>query len=127
MLDLKWIRENEEEVRLMLKHRGANFPLDELLKLDAVRREKLTAVEALKARRNDGSKLVGSLKREGKDASALLDELRKLDEEIGNLDAEVSSIQGKIDELLLQIPNRVHASVPVGRDEEENVVVRTWG
>ena len=127
LLDLKWIRENEEEVRLMLKHRGANFPLDELLKLDAVRREKLTAVEALKARRNDGSKLVGSLKREGKDASALLDELRKLDEEIGNLDAEVSSIQGKIDELLLQIPNRVHASVPVGRDEEENVVVRTWG
>jgi len=127
LLDIKWIRENPDEVRKMLENRGYDYPLDELLRLDTLRRQKLIEVENLKAKRNEGSKEVARLKSEGGDPSELMEEIRNINDTIKALDQEVQEIETKLRDLLLQIPNRPHESVPVGKSEEDNVVIRHFG
>jgi len=82
LLDIKWIRENPDEVRKMLENRGYDYPLDELLRLDGLRRQKLIEVENLKAKRNEGSKEVARLKSKGEDPSQLMEEIRSINETI---------------------------------------------
>ena len=127
MLDIKWIRENTDEVKKMLENRGYDYPLDELLKLDTLRREKLIEVESLKAKRNEGSKEVARLKSEGKDPSDLMEEIRGINETIKTLDQEVQEIETRLRDLLLLIPNKPHETVPVGKSDEDNLVVRHVG
>ncbi|WP_057940943.1 serine--tRNA ligase [Acetomicrobium hydrogeniformans] len=127
MLDIKWIRENPDEARRMLQNRGYEYPLDELLDLDSLRRQKLIEVEGLKAKRNEGSKEVAKLKSKGEDPSNLMEEIRNINEDIKVLDKEVQDIEENLRDLLLQIPNKPHESVPVGKSEEDNVVVRSVG
>lgn len=127
MLDIKWIRENPDEARSMLQNRGYEYPLDELLDLDSLRRQKLIEVEGLKAKRNEGSKEVAKLKSKGEDPSDLMEEIRNINEDIKVLDKEVQDIEENLRDLLLQIPNKPHESVPVGKSEEDNVVVRSVG
>jgi seryl-tRNA synthetase len=127
LLDIKWIRENPDEARRMLQNRGYEYPLDELLDLDSFRRQKLIEVEGLKAKRNEGSKEVAKLKSKGEDSSDLMEEIRNINEDIKVLDKEVQDIEEKLRDLLLQIPNKPHESVPVGKSEEDNVIVRSVG
>ncbi|KRT36158.1 serine--tRNA ligase [Acetomicrobium hydrogeniformans ATCC BAA-1850] len=127
LLDIKWIRENPDEARRMLQNRGYEYPLDELLDLDSLRRQKLIEVEGLKAKRNEGSKEVAKLKSKGEDPSNLMEEIRNINEDIKVLDKEVQDIEENLRDLLLQIPNKPHESVPVGKSEEDNVVVRSVG
>ena len=127
MLDLKWVRENPEEVAQMLKNRNNAFPLDELLKLDEKRKSALLEVEKLKEKRNAGAKQVGVLKKNGENADALMEEMRQLGDRIGELDAKTAEIQAELDNMALSIPNKVHSSVPVGKDENDNVEIRRWG
>ena len=127
MLDLKWVRENPEEVAQMLKNRNNSFPLDELLKLDEKRKAALLEVEKLKEKRNTGAKQVGVLKKNGENADALMEEMRQLGDRIGELDAKTAEIQAELDNMALSIPNKVHSSVPVGKDENDNVEIRRWG
>ncbi|SDY03863.1 seryl-tRNA synthetase [Acetomicrobium thermoterrenum DSM 13490] len=127
MLDIKWIRENPDVARRMLQNRGYEYPLDELLDLDSLRRQKLIEVEGLKAKRNEGSKKVAKLKSKGEDPSDLMEEIRNINEDIKVLDKEVQDIEENLRDLLLQIPNKPHESVPVGKSEEDNVVVRSVG
>lgn len=127
MLDIKWIRENPDEARRMLQNRGYEYPLDELLDLDSLRRQKLIEVEGLKAKRNEGSKEVAKLKSKAEDPSDLMEEIRNINEDIKVLDKEVQDIEENLRDLLLQIPNKPHESVPVGKSEEDNVVVRSVG
>lgn len=127
MLDLKWVRENPEEVAQMLKNRNNSFPLDELLKLDEKRKAALLEVEKLKEKRNAGAKQVGVLKKNGENADALMEEMRQLGDRIGELDAKTAEIQAELDNMALSIPNKVHSSVPVGKDENDNVEIRRWG
>ncbi len=127
MLDLKWVRENPEEVAQMLKNRNNSFPLDELLKLDEKRKAALLEVEKLKEKRNAGAKQVGVLKKNGENADALMEEMRQLGDKIGELDAKTAEIQAELDNMALSIPNKVHSSVPVGKDENDNVEIRRWG
>ncbi|MBC7322017.1 MAG: serine--tRNA ligase [Acetomicrobium sp.] len=127
MLDIKWIRENPDEARRMLQNRGYEYPLDELLDLDSLRRQKLIEVEGLKAKRNEGSKEVAKLKSKGEDPSDLMEEIRNINEDIKVLDKEVQDIEENLRDLLLQIPNKPHESVPVGKSEEDNVIVRSVG
>lgn len=127
MLDIKWIRENTDEVKRMLENRGYDYPLDELLKLDTLRREKLIEVEGLKAKRNEGSKEVARLKSEGKDPSDLVEEIRGINETIKTLDQEVQEIETRLRDLLLLIPNKPHETVPVGKSEEDNLTIRHVG
>ena len=127
MLDIKWVRERPDEVREMLAQRRSAFPLDTLLEVDRRRRDLLGEGEELKARRNEGSRRVGEAKKKGENADALMEEMRLLGERVGAIDEEGASLDRQMEELLSQIPNRPHVSVPRGADEESNVVVRSWG
>ncbi len=127
MLDMKWIREHPDEVREMLERRRNNFPLGSLLEADSRRRDLLADVEALKAQRNEGSRRVGEARKKGEDAEGLMEDMRLLGDRVASIDEKISALDLQMEEWLSQIPNRPHASVPVGAGEEDNVVVRTWG
>lgn len=124
MLDLKYIREHPDEVKEALVKRNEMAPLDEILELDERRRTLLTDVQGLRHQRNVTSKEIGQMKEKDQ---ALIEEMRRLGDEIKALDQEVKSIEEELNHLLLQLPNLPHPSVPVGKDESENVMVRQEG
>ncbi|NPV51947.1 MAG: serine--tRNA ligase [Firmicutes bacterium] len=127
MLDIKLIRSNPDIVRDALRKRGEDAPLDELLQVDEERRGTLYEVEQLKRRRNEVSEEIAQMKRNGRDASALIVEMREVSDKIKAMDERVRALDDRIIELLLAIPNIPHESVPVGKDETENIEVRRWG
>ena len=127
MLDIKLVRSQPEKVREGMAKRGAKVPLDEFLKIDEERRKKLVEVEQLKNRRNTVSKEVGRLKAQGQDASALIKEMQEEGEKIARLDQEIRAMEAQLEAILMVIPNIPHESVPVGKDETENQLIRTWG
>ncbi len=127
MLDIKLVRTDPDRVREGMTKRNANVPLDEFLRLDEDRRKRLVEVEQLKNRRNVVSKEVGKLKAQGQDASAIIAEMQQVGEDIAKLDLEVREIEERLNQILMVIPNIPHESVPVGKDETQNQVVRTWG
>ena len=118
MLDLKFIRENIDLVRAGVAKRQDTAPLDEILQLDAERRKKIIELEDLRHERKEVS-------REKKMEAT--EEGRDLRVTIRGLEEEVRSLDKQLEELLLQIPNIPHPSVPTGKDETDNVVVRSWG
>jgi seryl-tRNA synthetase len=127
MLDIKMVRANPERVREGMVKRNAKVPLDDFLKLDEARRGKLVEVEQLKNRRNNVSKEVGRLKAQGQDASALIKEMQEEGDSIQRLDGEIRELEERLQEILMVIPNLPHESVPVGKDETENQMIRKWG
>jgi seryl-tRNA synthetase len=130
MLDLKFIRENVDKVRKMLRDRNTSDSLgdlDELLQCDEKRRGLLPEVETLRRRRNEASKEVAALKREDKDASELIEEIREIREKIRQMEDSIRTQEARVKEIVLTIPNIPHPSVPIGEDPRANVVVRTWG
>ncbi|MBA7715633.1 Serine--tRNA ligase [subsurface metagenome] len=120
MLDLKFIRENTELVRQAMEKRQDSAPLDEILQLDQERRQKILELEDLRHTRKQASK-------ERKAEKETADSARKLRENIRELEEEVRILDNQLEELLLQIPNIPHPTTPAGKDETDNVVVRTWG
>lgn len=126
MLDIRRIRKNPEEVISALEKRHGSYPIDEVLKLDEERRSILTKVEEMKAKQNTMSKEIPKLKKEGKDASSILDEMKTLSENIKELDLKVKEIDVELKDLLLHIPNTPHESVVEGKSDEDNVEIRKW-
>jgi seryl-tRNA synthetase len=129
MLDLKLIREKPEWVKARLSTRGQDFPVEEILSLDQQRRELLQKVESLRHLRKEKSEQIGRLKKQGKDeeANLLAQEVKKIGEELKTLEAELSQVENNLQEKLLYLPNIPHETVPVGKDDSENVVVKRWG
>lgn len=127
MLDMKFIREHAEEVKENLKNRHNSFDIDEVLALDAKRRELLQETEALKSERNAETKKIAVAKKAGEDASAAIAEMKAVGEKIAAIDKELGAVEGDLHEKLLHIPNMTDASVPVGVDDSENPEVRRWG
>ena len=127
MLDIKRIRQNPQELIDALKKRNSPIDVTELLTLDENRRELLGQVEALKNRRNEESKKIAQVKKAGGDASAVMEEMRQVGDQIAALDKQVGEIDDKINYILMRLPNIPHASVPVGKDDSENVEQRRWG
>jgi len=127
VLDIKFIRENPELIRKAVRDKGEEVDIDRLLQLDAERRELLSRVEGLKHRRNVASDRIGALKREGRDPSEVIAEMRGLSSEIKELDGRLRSIEEELDRLLLMVPNVPDPSVPVGGGPEDNVEVKRWG
>ncbi len=127
MLDLRLVREHPNIIRDMLAKRGVSFPLDELLTKDAKRRQMLTEVQRLKHQRNLLSLEIAQAKREGKDVSEKMLAVKELSEKIDKLDSEAEALDQEVSNLLKALPNLIHESVPIGRDESDNVVVRSWG
>jgi len=126
MIDLKLIREHPDLVRREIAKLNTTAPIDDILVLDAKRRDLLQEVEALKAQRNAASKEISRLK-DPAEREARIAEMRAVGERIALLDAEVRSVDERLNQLLLEVPNLPHPDVPVGKDETENVVVRTVG
>ncbi|MGI6251978.1 MAG: serine--tRNA ligase [Aminivibrio sp.] len=127
MLDIRWIRAEPDEVRKLLADRNSDVDIAPLLEMDGIRRDLVTETEELKARRNEGSRKVGAARARGEDADALMEEMREIGEEIREIDGRISEIDEKMSEIMLALPNRPHSSVPVGKDENDNVEVRRWG
>jgi seryl-tRNA synthetase len=128
MLDIKRIREKEQEVRAGLQARGADTKLlDQAVELDKKRRALLTEVESLKNERNKTSKDIGALKKKGENTDAAQKAMRDLGDRIAAIDSEVGDIDTALRNILLIIPNIPHSSLPVGPDKTHNRVARQWG
>ena len=126
MIDLKLIREKPDDVREAMAKLQATAPIDEILALDEQRRNILSQVEALRARRNEVSKQVGRL-RGAAEAEPLKEEMRQVGEQIKALDERVKAVDERLNLALMEVPNLPHESVPVGRDDRDNVVAGTEG
>jgi len=130
MLDLRWIRQNPDEVRGQLAARGAREVTDaavaRLLELDEARRRSIAMVESLKARRNAVSLEVGDRKRRREDADSLILEMRTVSDRIQGGDAELRMLEENIRDILLRTPNLPAVGVPEG-GEDRNEVLRSWG
>ena len=130
MLDIKLIRENPKLVENDLKKRGDEEKLKllkALIESDKKYREELQELEKLKHDRNVISDEVAKLKKEGKDASKKIKEASELPEKIKKLEEDVLRQKEMIDFSIMRIPNILHESVPVGKDESEDVIIKTWG
>lgn len=127
MLDIRFIRENVAVVREALQKRNSQLSFSEFLAFEGERRDMMKKSEDLKSRRNTVSEEIGRLKRDNKDASAFLDEMRDVSDRIKELDESIRILDEKINSFILIIPNIPHSSVPAGKDETENVVARRWG
>ena len=129
MLDIKNIRANLQTAQSRLKRRGPNYSgqLEKLVEQDSDRRAALQKSETLKNRKKTLSAQIGSLKREVKDAGELMEEVKKINAEIKLLDDRVRVMDGEIRQKLLYIPNLPDETVPEGKDESQNQVVRHWG
>jgi seryl-tRNA synthetase len=127
MLDLKLLRSEPERVKAALARRGAGGEVDELLNLDARRRELLPRVEDAQAERNAASKRIGEIKREGGDADAEIAAVGRLRETIDSGKEELEAIEGALRELTLVLPNIPDDDAPDGMVEEDAVVLREVG
>ena len=128
MIDLKLVRTNPEIVKEALEKRGEDTAvLAEIGKLDEKRRDLLFQAEQRKNLRNSTSEKIGQLKKAGKNPQDLVDHMRKVGEEIKELDGKVRGVEEEIEALLLRIPNLTHPSLPVGKDDADNVQLSSWG
>lgn len=128
MLDIRLVREQTETVTTSLKNRGEDITiLDTFLVIEEKRRELLKAVEEQRQHRNRLSGEVGKLKKSGKDASGILTEAKKISDDIAEKEHELKELEHTSLKELLIIPNVPHETVPTGKDETENVEIRSHG
>ena len=129
MLDIKFIRNNLDEVKIAMKNRNEDMDrtIDELIDLDAQRRNITASVEQMKAKQNSVTKNIPVLKKKGEDISSLMLEMKELSDKITDLNTKLSSIEDCQRDILLKIPNIPNKSVPIGKDDSDNVEIRRWG
>jgi len=130
MLDIRVVRENPQLIESNLKKRN-DFEkikwLNDLLKKDADFRELLQKAELLRQKRNQLTKEVEKLKREKKPVKKAIEEAKKIPELIKKAEEKAKALKEKVDFYLLRLPNLLHESVPLGKDESDNPVVGSWG
>lgn len=127
MLDPRFVRKNPELVEEALEKRGLGITLTKFQKVDVKWRELIQEVEQLKSRRNKVSQEVAQRKKAKEDVGGLIAEMKVVSQRIRDLDTEVKVLEGRLEDILLEIPNIPHTSVPRGRDDSDNELIRTWG
>ena len=127
MLDFKYLRDHIDEVREKIEQRGVEVNWENFLDLDISRRELLTEVERLRYQKNTVSEKISQLKREKKDASQEIENMRVLSQHIKELDSQLQDKETALKELMLIIPNIPHSSVAVGKSSEENPEIKKCG
>jgi seryl-tRNA synthetase len=127
MLDVKFIRQNADLVKTSLKNRGASIGLDPLMEKDHERRTLIQKAEELKAARNQFSMKIAKAKGQGGDLEQEKAEMRRISDEIKDLDTRIRDVETAMETMAMEIPNIPHESVPVGSDPNDNQVVRSWG
>ena len=130
MLEMKFIREHADIVKADLNRRGAVDKLawvDELLQQDQKWRSLQAQANALRQQRNKLTEQIAKLRKEGRDAAPVMREAEAIPDKIRELEQEAGNIRERINQILMQLPNIMHESVPTGKDEHDNVEVRKWG
>jgi seryl-tRNA synthetase len=127
MLEAKYIREHLDEVRERLALRGQAVNLDQFVLIDGERRKNIQEWERLRAVQKKVSDEVSKKKREDQDASDLIEEMKKVSQDLKGLDVIIEEKEKILQDFLLTIPNLPHASVPAGKESSDNVEVRRWG
>ncbi len=126
MLDIKFVRDNPEEVLTALKNRGNSLTLDGFMELEKERRDILGEVEVLKSQRNAVSKQISEMKKNKENTDEIVAQMRQVGDKIGALDARLKEVETGLRDIMLNIPNIPNASVPVGKDENDNPEIRKW-
>ena len=127
MIDIKLIRENPEKINELLKRRNPDLSIDEVIAIDVQRRKVQSQADELRAKRKKDSQMIGELKKKGENTDAVQAEVKLLGDEIKALEEEESKLDEKQRDLLLHTPNTPDETTPVGKSEDDNVVVSTWG
>ena len=124
MISIEFIRNDPQAVKNALERRGEDSPIDDILDLDRERRQHLSELEELRARRNEVSKQIGRMSDKPKD---LIEEMRNVGDRISSLEDLVKTIEENLEQELLKLPNLPLATVPEGLDETGNVIIDQWG
>jgi seryl-tRNA synthetase len=119
MLDIKFIRENAQKFDAMMASRGNEIKASAILALDEEKRKKMTLIQELQAKRNHIAQQVPQVKKSGGNVDALLEESKKVNLDLKNLEADLSA-EEKLNDILLTIPNLPDVSVPHGASEDDN-------
>lgn len=129
MHDIKYIRKNFDEFQKKMYKRNPNIELKPIQELDKKRLELISQVEKLKEEKNNASRDIGNLMKQGKkqEAEAIKERMKTVSEEIKTLDDSLAQIEKELTDFLLEVPNILDDSVPTGKDENENVEIRKWG
>jgi seryl-tRNA synthetase len=130
MLDAKLLKENPSVIEKMLSMRGVDFPLEDLVSLDMRRRELISQLQDLKHKKNILADSIARKKKETVTATSVnseINEMKDISKRIAELELEQERVLGKYRHLMMSLPNLLHESVPVGRSEKENVVVKEQG
>ena len=129
MLDIRFVRENQEAVATAMANRNFPWDADRFAELDEVRRSAIVEEEALQAQRNSLSKEIGAMMRDGKkeEAEQAKEQVRQINEQLEGISARREEAEEALHQIMMCTPNIPHESVPVGADEDENVEVRRWG
>ena len=129
MIDPKIVRDNIDLVKHILKIRRMEDAVDitKLEDMDATRRQIIAKIDELRTMRNTLSKEVGALKQKGQNPTDIMEKVRSIGNDIKQYEEQIVSIEETYTTMMLSIPNMLHESVPIGNDEHDNVVVRTWG
>jgi seryl-tRNA synthetase len=124
MIDPKILKDNPQLIKEMLKRRNVKYPFFELLEIDKKRRKLIIETQNLRHRKNTLSQSVANKKKNQESATKELGEMKNVGEVIRSLENEKSNVEKKYSELIYSIPNILHESVPIGNDEEDNIVIR---
>ncbi|MBR5914252.1 MAG: serine--tRNA ligase [Selenomonadaceae bacterium] len=127
MLDMKFVRDNLDVIRTMLKNRNNSLNLDGFAELEKKRRDILNESDALKNQKNSTSKKIGELRKAGEDTAEISATVRELGKKISELDNELREVEENLRGILLNIPNIPAEDVPIGIDDTQNPEVRRWG
>jgi seryl-tRNA synthetase len=127
MLDTKYVIQHFKEVQASLLKRGPQWGLGDIQEIVSKKNNLQQEHDQLRAQQNQASQEIQNLKKAGKDASGILEKMKAVSERLKAIAPETEAIEEQLSNLLLEIPNLPHESVPVGRGEADNPTVRTWG
>ncbi|MDE1766517.1 MAG: serine--tRNA ligase [Thaumarchaeota archaeon] len=127
MLDPKLIRDNPEKIREMLKARALDFSMDDFIKLDKERRELIIKTDELRKTKNQISVEIARKKKSNEDTSGLIGQMQSVSQELQRLEESQEKAEDAYKKLSLTLPNLIHESVPIGKDETANKEIKKWG
>ena len=127
MISIDVIRNNLDQLTIALSSKGYNENLDEAVELDSYIRKSLSTANELRAERNKVSDQIALIKKKGGDAQGMIKSMREVGESIKKIENNIGISKEKLEDILLNVPNPPHNSVPKGNDEKENKVVSIWG
>jgi seryl-tRNA synthetase len=127
MFTTRYVIDNLEQIRESLKRRNSNYPLDKLLQIDRSWKEGREELAQMQAKRNKASFEISDMKKKGMDIKKEIEALANLKEKIEELEKTVEKNGEEIEKLIWNLPNTLHKSVPMGVNEEDNKLLKTWG